>query len=177
MGVLVERKVESCRNVSDSPKSSPIEPALKVMAVASCGGHWVQLRKLSAVLDTGHNQMVYVTVSNDYRPEVKGARFHAVVDANLSDKLRLIVLAAQMLVVVIRERPDVIVSTGAAPGFFALLWGKTLLNAHTIWIDSIANSERLSESGRYVGRFADLWLTQWKHLRSNEGPRYEGSIL
>lgn len=148
---------------------------LRVLAVASCGGHWVQLRKLAAVLDK--NDIAYVTVSEDYRQEVNGARFHTVIDANLSEKLRVLRLALEMALVVIRERPDVVISTGAAPGFFAILWAKVLFGARTVWVDSIANSERLSASGRQAGRFSDLWLTQWKHLRSNDGPRYEGAIL
>lgn len=148
---------------------------LRVMAVASCGGHWVQLRKLARAFDG--QDISYVTVSDDYRVEVGEARFYSVIDANLTDKLKLIALALQMAVVVLRERPDVVVSTGAAPGFFGLFWGKLLLGSRTIWVDSIANSERLSASGQHAGRFADLWLTQWKHLRSNNGPRYEGAIL
>ncbi len=155
--------------------SDRVKPRLRVMAVASCGGHWVQLRKLSTVLEKG--DIVYVTVSEDYRQEVDGARFYAVCDANLSEKLKILKLAFQMLVVVIREHPDVVISTGAAPGFFALFWAKLLFSSRTVWLDSIANSERLSASGRHAGRFADLWLTQWKHLRSNDGPRYEGAIL
>lgn len=148
---------------------------LRVMAIASCGGHWVQLRKLTKAFD-GHD-ISYVTVSGDYRVEVGGARFYSVIDANLSDKFKLLLLALQMVFVVLRERPDVVISTGAAPGFFGLAWGKLLLGSKTVWVDSIANSERLSASGRHVGRFADLWLTQWKHLRSNDGPHYEGAIL
>lgn len=148
---------------------------LNVMAVASCGGHWVQLRKLSSAFD-GY-QISYVTVSEDYRSQVNGAPFYSVVDASLSDRLKLLVLAIQMACIVLRVRPDVVISTGAAPGFFALLWGKLFIRARTIWVDSVANSEQLSASGRYVGRFADLWLTQWKHLQSDPGPRYEGAIL
>ena len=157
------------------PSNAQVRPRLRVMAVASCGGHWVQLRKLSMVLEK--NDIAYVTVSEDYRQEVSGARFYSVIDANLSDKLKLLLLAFQMAVVVIRERPEVVISTGAAPGFLALFWSRLLFGSRTVWIDSIANSERLSASGRQAGRFSDLWLTQWKHLRSDGGPRYEGSIL
>lgn len=152
-----------------------VKPRLRVMAVASCGGHWVQLRKLSEVLEK--NDIAYVTVSEDYRQEVNGARFYSVIDANLTEKVKVLRLAVQMAIVVLRERPDVVISTGAAPGFFALFWAKVFFSSRTVWVDSIANSERLSASGRQAGRFSDLWLTQWKHLRSSTGPRYEGAIL
>jgi len=35
----------------------------------------------------------------------------------------------------------------------------------------------LSLSGRRVGPWADLWLTQWEHLARPEGPEYRGSVL
>ena len=81
-----------------------------------------------------------------------------------------------MLWLVIRERPDVVVTTGAAPGYFALRFGKWI-GAKTIWIDSIANLERMSLSGERVRRYADLWLTQWAHLAKSDGPVFLGAVL
>lgn len=82
----------------------------------------------------------------------------------------------QVAVVLIKSRPDVIISTGAAVGLAAILWGK-VIGAKTIWVDSIANAEELSGSGAKVGRFADVWLTQWEHLARPDGPQYWGSVL
>jgi hypothetical protein len=70
----------------------------------------------------------------------------------------------------------VIITTGAAPGYFALRVGK-LFGARTIWIDSMANAETLSKSGQEVGKYADLWLTQWEHLARPQGPHYLGAVL
>lgn len=69
-----------------------------------------------------------------------------------------------------------IISTGAAPGYFALRMGKWF-RARTVWVDSIANVEELSLSGARAGRHADLWLTQWEHLAQPGGPEYRGSVL
>ncbi len=91
-------------------------------------------------------------------------------------KWRLLRCAIKMAWMIIRERPDVIVSTGAAPGFFAIVYGK-LLGKKTIWVDSIANAEALSLSGSKLARHADLWLTQWKHLATPQGPHYFGNVL
>jgi UDP-N-acetylglucosamine:LPS N-acetylglucosamine transferase len=82
----------------------------------------------------------------------------------------------QMLSIILRERPDVVISTGAAPGYFALRFGK-MMGARTIWLDSIANVDRLSRSGRQVRNYADVWLTQWPHLALDEGPHYSGAVL
>jgi UDP-N-acetylglucosamine:LPS N-acetylglucosamine transferase len=81
-----------------------------------------------------------------------------------------------MLYLILKVQPDVVVSTGAAPGYFALRFGK-LFGARTIWLDSIANVSDLSLSGKMVKPYADLWLTQWPHLSTEQGPFYRGDVL
>lgn len=146
----------------------------KVLAVASSGGHWTQLLRVVPALTSF--EIVFVTVLQSYRSQVPDNRFYFVNDANRWNKLRLITLAIRVAWIIGKERPDVVVSTGAAPGYFALLFGR-LFGAKTIWIDSITNIERLSMSGSLVGRHADLWLTQWPHLARPEGPHFGGSVL
>lgn len=85
-------------------------------------------------------------------------------------------MAAQVAFVVIRERPDAIITSGAAPGLVALRVGKWL-GARTAWLDSIANVDAMSLSGQRAGPHADLLLTQWRHLASSNGPKYRGSVL
>jgi UDP-N-acetylglucosamine:LPS N-acetylglucosamine transferase len=146
----------------------------KVLAVASGGGHWVQLLRLKAAWQ-GHD-VAYVTVQADYRAEVPGSRFHAVTDATRWSRWKLLRMIVEVGVVVLRERPEVIVTTGAAPGLVALRLGKWL-GARTVWIDSIANVEALSLSGTRALKFADLCLTQWPHLAKPGGPQYVGAVL
>lgn len=142
--------------------------------MASGGGHWAQLMRLRGAFEGA--ETVYATVHADYGREVPDARVHVVPDANQWDRLGLLKLAWRMLVVVLRERPDAVVSTGAAPGLFALLFGR-LLGARTVWLDSIANVERLSLSGRLARRIAQLWLTQWPELARPGGPEYAGRLF
>lgn len=146
----------------------------KILAVASSGGHWVQLMKLLPAFE-GH-ELVFVTVNSDYEEQVAPARFYTVCDGSKSTKLRLVWMALRTIWVLLRERPDVVLSTGAAPGYFALRFGKWL-GARTIWLDSVANVERLSLSGRLVRPCADLWLTQWEHLAGKNGPQFAGRVI
>jgi hypothetical protein len=148
--------------------------AKKILAVASGGGHWIQLLRLRAVFE-GHD-VAFVTVDRRYASQVPGVRFHVVNDATRWDKLALIRQALWVLFIVARERPAVVLSTGASVGYFALLFGK-IFRARTVWIDSIANVERLSKSGELVARLADLRLTQWEHLATGDDLRYEGAVL
>jgi UDP-N-acetylglucosamine:LPS N-acetylglucosamine transferase len=145
-----------------------------LLAVSSSGGHWTQLQRLVPAFD-GYD-VVFVTVDESYRCLVPENRFCAVGDASRWNKFRLLSVAAKVAWIVYKEKPDIVVSTGAAPGYFAMLFGH-LLGARTIWVDSLANIERLSLSGRLAGKHADLWLTQWPHLAKPEGPQYAGAVL
>jgi UDP-N-acetylglucosamine:LPS N-acetylglucosamine transferase len=146
----------------------------KVLAVASSGGHWVQLRRVIPAFE--NSEVVYVTVLESYRSQVPENKFYSVDDATRWDKLALVRLAVQLAWIIVKEKPSVVVSTGAAPGYFAMLLGRWF-GARTIWIDSMANIEELSLSGARAGRYADLWLTQWPHLAKAGGPQYGGSVL
>ncbi|WP_438852773.1 glucuronosyltransferase [Brevundimonas nasdae] len=98
-------------------------------------------------------------------------------DFSLQSPLRALKGAFSVAWVVLATRPKVAISTGAAPGVFALLFAR-LCGAKTIWLDSVANAEKLSLSGRLAGLFVDVWLTQWQHVAaSSRHLRYEGSVL
>jgi UDP-N-acetylglucosamine:LPS N-acetylglucosamine transferase len=132
-----------------------------VLAISSRGGHWTQLRRLRRAF-AGCN-ITWASTDRDLAKEVAPDQFVFVPDASRWDRVKLAWSILSVLWLVIRLRPDAIVSTGAAPGFFALRFGK-LLGARTLWLDSFANSEELSLSGRKASAFADLTLTQWPHL-------------
>jgi UDP-N-acetylglucosamine:LPS N-acetylglucosamine transferase len=146
----------------------------KLLAVASGGGHWVQLLRIKPAFEDC--DITFVTVHESYRAQVPRHNFYVVNDSNLRDKLALFKTARRLAWIVWTEKPDIAISTGAAPGYFALLFAR-LIGAKTIWLDSIANVEKLSMSGDKIGRWADLWLTQWPHLARPEGPHYAGSVL
>ena len=126
--------------------------------------------------------MIYVTTSPAYRADLDpgpDTRFHTVVDANRWQKIRLVRQLLGILILLIRYRPDVVLSTGAAPGYFALRFGKWF-GARTIWVDSIANAGELSMTGQIVEKHADIWLAQWEHMSGPEGtagPHYHGAVL
>jgi len=154
-----------------------------VMAVASAGGHWVQLMRLRPAW--AGCRVTYVTTEPNFQ-EIAQRRaaqdgepapgFHTVIEANLWQKGRLLRQMLGIFLILLRTRPDVVISTGAAPGYFALRIGR-FLGARTVWIDSMANAGELSLSGQRLGKHADLWLTQWEHLAKPEGPKYLGSVL
>jgi UDP-N-acetylglucosamine:LPS N-acetylglucosamine transferase len=149
--------------------------AAKVLAVSSSGGHWVQLQRLVPAFDDC--DVIFATTEPGYAVEIAPRRLHVVRDATRWDRFGSLVLLFQMARLVVRERPDVVITTGAAPGCFAVIFGR-LFGARTIWVDSIANVERMSLSGRLVRPFTGLWLTQWPELaEGKDAPSYAGAVF
>lgn len=146
----------------------------RVLAIASAGGHWQQLMLLRPAFEA-HDVHFATTIAG--LAESYGAFPATVVqDCNRNEKVASLRSAWAILLLILRLRPDVVITTGALPGVLALVLSR-LVRARTIWIDSVANAEEMSLSGRIARRHADLWLSQWQAVAEREGAAYEGSVL
>lgn len=145
-----------------------------VLAVSSSGGHWEQLLLASA--GCAKDDILFVVTKAELPVQAGLARSRVVGDCNRDQPLQLLKCILQCVGIVISTRPKVVISTGAAPGLICIVLGR-LVGARTIWIDSVANVEKMSLSGKMAGYVANIWLTQWEHLSSSEGPRFEGQVL
>lgn len=146
----------------------------KILAISSSGGHWEQMMLLRNAL-SGH-EVIYANTLPGLAERNGIESAYLVDDCNRDTPIRNIKTALQILRIVSRHRPDIIISTGAAPGIIAIAIGRFFC-AKTIWIDSIANSEKLSMSGKIAGYIAHIQLTQWEHLANRNRPQYAGSVL
>lgn len=146
----------------------------RVMAVASAGGHWTQLTLLTTSFEK--HDVRYVTTDLNQQ-ESANLAVKYVVDADLKSNIfKIIWLALSMAWQVVLFRPHVVISTGAAPGFFAVFFAR-LIGSKTIWVDSLANYQQLSKSGKYAKRFCSVSLSQWQHVSEKEQSQYWGSLL
>lgn len=145
-----------------------------VLAISSPGGHWVELTRLFPSFEG--MTVEYATTDPGRCIDVPGGHLHVFSDANKLTPWKLLVCAWEIFSLVARYRPRVIVTTGAAPGFIAAVFGK-LFGARTVWIDIFGLVERMTLSGRMVKPFADVRLVQWPHLAKPNGPHYKGSLL
>lgn len=143
-----------------------------ILAVASCGGH---LEQLMIILD-GIDENLYLCTTKEKHKMSGYIDCMIVEDCNKSEKLKVIKCLYQMVKIIKSINPDVIISTGAAPGLLAIIIGK-IMNKKCIWIDSIANSENLSLSGKIASYCSDICLTQWENLKNNKNVKFWGSIL
>lgn len=150
------------------------EKNIKVLAIASSGGHWIQLLRLKPALT--NCDVVFASTNKSNGHDVPD-KFYYFTDANRKTFWKFFIMIFQLLRIIYNEKPKIILTTGSAPGMMALAVGK-LFSTRNIWIDSIANVEKLSTSGKIANRFADLYLTQWKDLAKPDGrPKYCGTVI
>jgi UDP-N-acetylglucosamine:LPS N-acetylglucosamine transferase len=146
----------------------------KILAISSGGGHWIQMRRLRPALEG----LDVVYASTEAAPDADlGAPYYVIRNVTRRNRLGFAVVIWQVLRILVRERPDVVITTGAAPGFVALATAKLLLRSRTIWIDSISSSETLTLSARLSKPVADVRLVQWPHLARADGPEFWGAVL
>jgi hypothetical protein len=145
----------------------------RLLAISSGGGHWDELVLLQPAFD-GFATTYATTMPGQAQRDGVAARI--ITDSNRNSRFDLLRTGWDVLWLMIEIRPHYVVSTGATPGLIAVMLGK-LFGARTIWIDSIANAETLSMSGRIARPVADLHLSQWQHLADGRATRFMGSVL
>ena len=149
---------------------------LKICIAASGGGHLSQLLSLGLVWEGW--KVVCVSTGQMVRDKLQAiGRTYIVAECNRQHPLKIIRVMWKCLKIVLREKPDVVLSTGAAPGVLVCFWGK-LFGAKIIWVDSIANTEKLSMSGRMIRPFSDLILSQWPDVAAKyENVEFAGAVI
>ena len=149
---------------------------LKVALVASSGGHLSQLLLLAESWK-GYETFCITTVEVVGDKLRKYGNVYIVGECNREHPLRVILVLLRCINIILRERPDVVISTGAAAGCIVCFLGK-FIGAKVAWLDSIANTEKLSLSGRLIRPFADLVLSQWPEVaRKYNNVAYVGCVI
>ena len=153
----------------------PADRPRRALAVCSPGGHLLQLMRLQpawAGFDT-----TWITLSaadSDFL-----LREERVVFGRGPTNRSLRALGANLWLawkLVRRERPDVIVSTGAALAVPFFLVGK-VFGARLVFVESLTRTTSLSLSGRMVRPLADAFFVQWPDLAAETGARFAGRLL
>jgi len=121
----------------------------------SPGGHWAELERATAGIT--FNDVFHVTF-DDGRPAPSGIRRYLVCHPRRSIR-RTLHNAWQSFCILRRERPDLVISTGADVAVPVLLLAK-LFKARVVFIET-AGSAAPTLAGRLVYPVADLFIVQW----------------
>lgn len=144
---------------------------LKICLAGSGGGHLRQLLDLRPAI-AGHDFFFVTEDTALARSLTERAHYvdhFAFGQARLGSPLTLLRAAIRNLVqsgrIIARERPDVLISTGAGSVLFSLVWAR-LLGAKIVMIESFARFDGPSMFGRMAARFAHRKVVQSAKLAS-----------
>lgn len=138
-----------------------------ICLIASHGGHLHELTKAVGDLQYDHYWVTFRTKHTQMR--LKNQKHYFIIDPHLT-KWKYLINGIQSLYHLTRERPKVIISTGAGIAIPTLLLGKFFCHSKIIYIESAANITNPSHTAKFMYRYADLFLTQWDDLRISDFP-------
>lgn len=137
---------------------------LKIAFIASSGGHLEEICRLEKVAEKYDNFLV--TEKNDFEVRKFGKRQYYVPQMNRKEKLflfKFIRLFYQAYKILKREKPDIVITTGALIAYpFCVL--EKMMHGKVIYIESFARVNKPSLTGKMVHRHADLFLVQWEDM-------------
>lgn len=138
----------------------------KICLVSSCGGHFMELMQLlPAVKD---REFYIVTEKNVASAEIlKKYRHYSLLQQerkNVDFVFKFAINIALSIFYLLKERPDIILTTGAGASYPTCRIGK-LLGKKVIYVESFAKLNDRSVTGGMVYPFADYFLVQWEEMK------------
>jgi len=94
-------------------------------------------------------------------------------------KIMLVKTILNAVKILIKEKPDVIISTGGGDIAVPFCYIGKVLGAKVIFIESLSRITTASAGGRFVYPIADLFLVQWESLLKKYGnkAKYWGKVI
>jgi len=143
---------------------------LKICFACSKGGHYSQMKRLIKKIDEidglKESETFFLTFSRG-NPEQNE---YCVEDPE-RNPLKVIKTFFQTIKILSKEKPDVIISTGAGVAIPACYIGR-LFGSKIIFIESYSRVTKPSLSGRLAKPISNLFFVQWPQLKE----KYRNSI-
>ena len=136
---------------------------IKLCITCSSGAHWFEVERAASLLDCDRYYVTFYTAHLEEERRTKRIYF---VIHNRRNPFLFLVNAWQSLRILLQERPDVILSSGADVTVPTCVLGK-LLGAKLIYVECAGNVYTPSLTGRVMYPIADLFLVQWEPLKKH----------
>ena len=139
---------------------------LKICMVSSCGGHFMELLQLiPAVKDLDFYIVTERNVAS--KDLLKKYKHYCLIQQerrNISFPLKFSYNIVASLFFLLKERPDIIISTGAGASYPTCRLGKWL-GRKIMYIESFAKFNKASVTGKMIYPFADQFYVQWREMK------------
>lgn len=147
---------------------------MKICIVSSCGGHLTEVRRLRRAFELYPH--FYVLNDQALLPDDMRDKTYFITHSERDWKFLLNLWEAFRILA--RERPTVILSTGAGPVVPFALVGRLVFGCTVIFIETFTAVSRPTLTGRIMYRLAHRFFYQWPQLaRVYPMATYGGSVL
>lgn len=138
-----------------------------VLFVSSAGGHLTELLHLETLFGQYHSVVITEKTETTKSIKLRGVDIVFLNYASRSNMIRFIWINVRnvfaSVVLFTKYAPHVIVTTGANTAVPLCLIGK-LLGSKIIYIETVANSEKSSITGKIIYPISDLFIVQWESM-------------
>jgi len=150
---------------------------MKICLAFSPGGHFTEMRKIMDAFK-GHD-IIYVTIKLKTTENLP--RVYFVTDTFSTTRIfmlfKMIVITIQSLKIILKEKPKVIISSGADVTIPICYLGK-LFGKKILYIESLCRINDISPSGKIIYPIADIFLVQWEKLtKKYSKAKYWGTVI
>ena len=135
----------------------------KICLISSSGGHFEQLKMLKEL--SRKYEVFIVTEKTKYNKDDKNINSF-LIQVNRKEVLflvKMIINAIKSLKIIIREKPDVIISTGVLATIPMCILGKKF-HKKLIYIESFAKITSPTKTGKLLYKYADSFYVQWEEM-------------
>ncbi len=137
----------------------------KLCFAASSGGHYEQLLMLKPLMDKYRS--IIITEKTLYKAKADGKKMYYMRQVNRKEKLfifAMLINAFKSLWIFIKERPDVVITTGVLAMIPICLLAKAF-RKKLIYIESFAKITSPTETGKFLYKYADRFYVQWESMK------------
>jgi beta-1,4-N-acetylglucosaminyltransferase len=147
---------------------------MKIALICSHGGHLTELMYLMEAFK-GHD-IFFITYDN-FRTRELGYNKYLLENIG-TNPFKMTKAFFQIFKILIKEKPEVIISTGSEIAIPAFIIAK-ILRIRTIFIESWCRVKTRSGTGKIVYPLSDLFLVQWPELLELYGDKaqYVGAVI
>jgi len=148
---------------------------MKICLACSAGGHLTEILQLLPILEN-YDFFFFTFGTGHSKLTLKKYKSYFTIDP-LRKPLKMLKVIFHSLFVLFKERPDVIISTGANVTVPICLLGK-LFGSRLIYIECSAQVFKPSLSGKLLYHFSNLFFVQWKYLiKYYKNAIYGGNLI
>ena len=151
----------------------------KICLISCPGGHFTELKAALSDINENEYNFYWISFKSENLMSFYSSRRHYYIkNINPYDKKTWIINAIQSLYILLKERPDCIITTGSGIAAASVFFAKKLLKrTKVLYITISAEVTEPSRTASFIYKYSDVFCTQWREqLKFFPNAKYIGLL-